>query len=106
MSWGSHSALFNEYPKNRTVVWHGSSSWWIIETPESFNGRRDTGQGNFTQWFSRYAFGSTNYENTPVGAVSHTEEPSLVGINDPVRYFGYWNRGKTFASCAWNSKNT
>jgi hypothetical protein len=107
MCWGSHSSLGNEYPRNpRLVAWGGASSWWVIETPESFNGQRATGQGNFTQWFSSAAFGGTNYENTPVGAVSHTDEPFLTHVNDPGLYFGLWAGGKIFANCAWNSSRT
>jgi hypothetical protein len=63
------------------------------------------GQGNFTQWFAQRAFGGTNYENTPVAAVSHTDEPNL-GVNDPAIYFGLWASGKIFAICAWNSRYT
>ena len=109
MSWGCHSSLGNDYPRNGTNVWGGASAWWIIETLESFNGWRDTGQGNFTQWFSDEGFGGntyTNYENTPVGAVSHTDEPLLPGIQDASLYFGLWASGKNFAICAWNSRNT
>jgi hypothetical protein len=106
MCWGGHSSLGNEYPRNRKVLWHGSSSWWIIETTESFNGQRSLGQGNFTQWFSASAFGGTDHENTPVGAVSHTDEPTLPRLNNPQRYFGLWASGQSFAVCAWNSRRT
>jgi hypothetical protein len=88
---------------NNKVVWGGNSSWWIIETIESFNGWHGTDQGNFTQWFSGGAFGGAGYENTPVAAVSHTDEPTLAGINDSPLYFGLWASGKSFAICAWNS---
>jgi alpha-tubulin suppressor-like RCC1 family protein len=52
MSWGSHSRLGNEYSRfgGVRVQWTGNSSWWVIETIESYNGQRATGQGNFTQW--------------------------------------------------------
>ena len=106
MSWGGHSSLTNEYPRNGAVVWHGNSSWWIIETIESFNGTRSTGSGNFTQWFSEIAFGGTNYQNTPVGAVSHTDEPGLGYINDGSIYFSLWAAGKSFAISAWRSRQT
>ena len=105
--WGAHSSLGGSYPTNGAVAWSGSSGWWIIETIESFNGiRGGYGQGNFTQWFSANAFGGTNYSNTPVGAVSHTEEPSLGGVEDSATYFGLWSAGKYFAISAWNSKQT
>ena len=106
MCWGAHSSLYNEYSRNGTVQWHGTSGWWIIETIESFNGWRGTGQGNFTQWFSDIAFGGTNYENTPIGAVSHTDEPGLSNVNDAGLYFALWASGKNFSICAWNSRRT
>jgi hypothetical protein len=99
-------ALFNEYAINRAVNWHGNSGWWIIETMESFNGIPDGGQGNYWYWFDHRAFGGTNYENTPVGAVCHTDEPGLPNANLPETYFGLWARGKSFAMCAWNSRRT
>jgi hypothetical protein len=106
MCWGAHSSLTNEYPGNGAVVWRGASSWWIIETTESFNGQRAMGQGNFTQWFAQRAFGGTNYENTPVAAVSHTDEPWLEYVNDPSLYFSLWATGRNFAICAWRSCRT
>jgi alpha-tubulin suppressor-like RCC1 family protein len=105
LSWGGHSYLWSEYATNGYVRWFGNSSWWIIQTVESYNGQRDnpnTGQGNFLQWFSANAFGGTNYSNTPVGAVSHVEEPYAIA-NDPFIYFGSWSAGKRFAICAWIS---
>ena len=106
--WGEHSALGEQYATNGTVKWAGNSGWWIIETIESFNGQRQqtSPMGNFIQWFSSNAFGGTNYFNTPVGAVSHTEEPNLSGVNSSATYFNLWASGKTFAICAWNSRNT
>ncbi len=87
-------------------MWGTNSSWWIIETLESFNGQPLGGMGNFTQWFSQNAFGGVNYENTPVGAVSHTDEPTLFRVNDPSLYFGLWASGKNFAISAWYSRRT
>ena len=106
MCWGGHSSLGNLYSINSQVNWSGDSGWWIIETIESFNGWRATGQGNFTQWFSPFAFGATNYSHTAVGAVTHTDEPGLYAINDAQTYFGLWAAGKSFAICAWNSRRT
>ena len=106
--WGQHSSLGETYGIDRTVKWTGNSSWWIIETIESFNGQQAqvSPMGSFVQWFSSNAFGGTNYSNTPVGAVSHTEEPFLGGVNDSATYFGLWAAGKNFAISAWNSRNT
>ena len=107
MCWGAHSSLGNGYPVTSSLVsWSGQSAWWIIETIESYNGWRDTGQGNFTQWFSATAFGGTSYSNTPVGAVSHTDEPYLQNINDPSDYFRNWAIGKTFSIASWHSRKT
>jgi len=103
--WGVHSSLGNHYPTNGSVVWPQTSGWWILETLESFNGWHGQEHGNLTQWFSQSAFGGTNYENTPIGAVSNTDEPLLVGVNNPSLYFGLWASGKNFAICAWNSRN-
>jgi hypothetical protein len=50
--------------------------------------------------------GGTSYSKTPVGAVTHVEEPSLSGIENPTVYFGLWVEEKYFAICAWNSLNT
>ncbi len=107
LCWGAHSALGGTYPIDGTVKWTGNSGWWIIETVESFNGMRGgCGQGNFIQWFSSNAFGGTNYSNTPIGAVSHTEEPGLLYVENSSIYFGLWAGGKNFAICAWNSRIT
>src|SRR5206468_1780968 len=81
-SWGWWSFLGGEYATNGALQWHGNSSWWIIETVESYNGRRATEQGHFTQWFSSNAFGGINFTNVPVGAVSHVDEPGAGGVSD------------------------
>ena len=94
---------------NGTVVFSGTSSWYLMMTVESYKGQRDnpsTGQSNFLAWYSQLAFGGSNYENTPIGAASHVEEPQRTGVNSPGTYFGYWEAGKILAACAWNSANT
>jgi alpha-tubulin suppressor-like RCC1 family protein len=109
ITWGSHSSLANDYARNGTNVWGGASGWWIIETFDSFNGWRWPGQGNFTQFFSDIAFGGstyTHYENTPVGAVTHTDDPDITGVEDAAHYFGLWASGKVFAICAWHARNS
>ena len=83
------------------------SGWWIMESIESFNGERLAyGQGIFLKWFSTNAFGGTLYRNTPVGGVSHTDEPGLPGVNNSSVYFGLWASGKNLAICAWYSRST
>ena len=107
-SWGAHSSLGADYATNSSkLVWTNDSGWWIIQTMESFNGMRSgCGQGDFVQWFSSNAFGGTNYSNTPVGAVSHVEEPYLIGNENSAVYFGLWAAEKNFAICAWNARDT
>ena len=107
ISWGANGEFISTFTTNGTVAFSGDSKWYPMMTIESFNGQRDnpnTAQGNFLQWFSTNAFGSTNYENAPVGAVSYVEEPgSPDSTNDPFVYFGDWTAGKCFAICAWIS---
>ena len=104
-SWGLHRSLGNLYATNATINWHGNSGWWIIQTGESFNARRcGCGSGNFDSWFAASAFGGINYSNTPVGAISNAEEPSSGSFGDSAAYFGLWQAGKSFAACAWISR--
>ena len=111
MCWGAHSALQDQYAlRYRTdtsvpVVWQGTSGWWLINTFESFNGLPLGGQGNYWHWFSTNAFGSNNYENTPVGAMTSTDEPGFPVVPYPY-YFNLWVAGKNFATCAWNTRQT
>jgi len=106
MCWGGHSLLGGEYPTDGKVTWLGASRWWIIETVNSFNGQREAGGANFMKWFSSNAFGGNNYSNTPVGAVSHVDEPLVTGVSSAAQYFGLWASGKNFGITAWNSRNT
>jgi len=103
---GVHGNWGANYAVDGSVTFSGRSAWYVIETQESFNGRRvDSGQGSFLEWFSSGAFGGLNYLNTPVGAVSHTEEPNS-GINDTRKYFGLWASGRSFGASAWFSRKT
>jgi len=104
-NWGTTNTFDGNYEIDGQVQWSGNSSWWIIRTEESYNGQISTGQGNFVKWFYPNAFGGTNYSNTPIGAVSSTEEPGAGAINNSI-YFGLWASGKNFAICAWNSNLT
>jgi hypothetical protein len=106
LSWGSHSSLGVSYATNDTVQFPGQSTWYIMETIESFNGQRDGGQGNFLSWFAANAFGGTNYSNTPVGAPSNVNEPGVPGFSYSSNYFGLWALRKNAAICAWNARNT
>lgn len=102
--WGFNGGRGKHYATDGSLRFSGRSGWYLIQTAESFNGRLDaeTFQGNYQQWFSRTAFGGTDYSNTPVGAVAHVVEPGLSGINHP-GYFWSWENGQTFADCAWFS---
>jgi hypothetical protein len=107
ISWGSHSSLGSSYPNDGEVQWKGDSRWWIIETFESYNGFRDnstTGQATFLKWFTSDAFGGSNYSGTPVGAVSHTDEP-FSSLND-YRYFCFWLANRSFGVSSWMSRKT
>lgn len=105
VSWGAHSTLGNEYSRPGTnhleVKWTGDSSWWIIQAVESYNGMPYCGHGDYFMWFSSDAFGGTDYSNTPVGAITHPDEPYW--WNRPNKYFQLWEIGSSFVSCAWNS---
>ncbi len=113
ISWGFHCFLGPLYATTNALAngsipvnWTGQSSWYLIRTEESFNGQRyQTGQGDFVQWFAPTAFGGTGYANTPVAAISYTDEPQANGtLNDLL--FGLWAGGNNFGICAWNSLNT
>lgn len=110
MSWGVHGYYGDSYWLTNSgyvtnIAFIGHSSWWPIHTVESFNGQHyNIQQGNITRWWSYNAFGSTNYENTPVGAISYTDEPSA-NQNNAAAYFGLWESGKRFAICAWNARS-
>ena len=112
--WGDHSSLGPLYATTNAmitngsipVIWTGQSSWYLIRTEESFNGMRyQTSQGDFVQWFASTAFGGTSYANTPVAALSYTDEPQG-GDNANDVLFQPWSGGNNFAICAWASRNT
>lgn len=106
LSWGSYAwGSFYSAPFVNSVQFGGNSSWYIIETVESNNGRRySQGQGDYAEWFWHDSFGRTNYEGTPVGMVGHVAEPNTFGVNDGSIYFGLWQKGKYFAIGAWQSQ--
>jgi alpha-tubulin suppressor-like RCC1 family protein len=101
-TWGGNSSLGGGYATNGTVLFTNASSWYLIATSESFNGQSvpAEAQGNFLDWFSSNAFGGINYSNTPVGAITHVQEPQVIA-NNTYLYFGNWAAGKSFAISAW-----
>jgi hypothetical protein len=111
MSWGTHGYNGNTnsgYATNDTIQFSGQSTWYIMQTIESYNGQRNGAgfQGDFLEWFSSNAFGGINYTNTPIGALSNVEEPGVPDDNSPVAYFGLWASGKNLGICAWNAVNS
>ncbi len=104
MSWGSNGGLTPGYATNGEVTLAGTN-WYVLETMESLNGQLTGGQGSWGDWFDQKAFGGTNGEHCPVGAVCHTEEPFLSGINSEL-FFELWARGLCFAEAAWASRST
>jgi len=111
--WGAHSRLGHQYSLESTppgahieVKWGSNSDWWIIETMESFNGMPYKGHGDYFMWFSKHAFGGTDaepYSRTPVGAVTHSDEPGRPNWNIPEVYLPLWAQGATFSYSAWAS---
>jgi len=104
IGWGAHSSLGGNYPFDK-IQWLGNSGWWIIRTEESFNGQRNSSQGNFLKWFASNAFGGTNYSTIPVGGPSYVDEPGDSGT-DNTNLFRLWAAGQNLAICAWNANNT
>ena len=98
--WNAH------YATDNTIRLSGRSSWWLGQTLESFNGLWLAAghQGNFIQWFSANAYGGTNYQNTPVAAVTHVIEPR--GLGNDHTLFACWDAGRPFVYCAWKSDQT
>jgi hypothetical protein len=104
-TWGTSGQLPATYAIDGTISFFGSSTWYLIATGESYNGQRVPAepQGNFLNWYSFGAFGATNYLNTPVGAISHVDEPHAYADNS-YNYFGLWASGKSFAISAWGGQ--
>jgi hypothetical protein len=107
MSWGRHGGWFGlGFTTNGWVKFHGSSSWSIVQIIESYNGQwvpiHD--QTSFHDYFTGNSFWGTNYSNTPVGTVTHTDEPYFQGVADRFIYFGFWQGKKSFAICAWSAR--
>ncbi len=102
---GTHGHLAPyTFPLDTQMVFYGSSSWYQMTTLESYNGRRyfyDQYQSSFLMWFYPNAFGGTNYSNTPIGCISHVDEP--FGAPNLQIYYGLWALGKNFAISAWNA---
>ena len=115
-SWGYPGGLVTGFPTNGWVRFYGSSGWYVLQTPESWNGEwiPHDYQTTFHDYFTSGAFWGTNYSNTPVGTVTHTDEPSISqgcpgpygGVASPHYFFGFWQARKNFAVCAWTARGT
>jgi hypothetical protein len=109
--WDCNSNFTYGMATNQSILFHQSSGWYIMSTTDSFNGLETPGfngdQWGFITWFSGYAFNTTsNYANTPVGAVVHVLEPGqspVSGVENRSVYFGDWAAGWSFGFSAWNS---
>ena len=86
---------------NGTIKFFGQSGWYIMNTIQSIDGQRTTFQASYLTCFASNAFWGTNYSNTPVGAVTTVEEPTLEGKVAPDVYYGEWAAGKSFSISAW-----
>jgi hypothetical protein len=108
MNWGFHGGLGLNWSVSGVIDFYGGSSWYPILTIESFNGQWEPFdyQNSFHNWFSSETFGGTNYAYTAACGVSHVYEPSLGGVSDTRKYFALWEAGKSFAICAWLSRET
>lgn len=98
----------NMHPFGEEPHWHwhltGSENWWLAVTNESFNGRRDTTQGDYVEWTSPGAFGGAGYAACPVAGCCHTEEPAA-GVEKPT-IFARWEAGWPGIEAAWASRAT
>jgi hypothetical protein len=98
---GWDGGMAQGFATNGDVKFFGNSDWFIMSTVDSFNGQRATGQSGYLTWFATNAFGGTNYAHTPVGAITHVDEPG--GDYDDVEsYYGNWAAGRSFGSSAWS----
>jgi|GEM_PF-3071939 len=109
-TWGANGRWYPvrgfdpDYALNGSITMSGDSSWYLIQTAESYNGKlAESYQGNYRKWFSENAFGGRNYQNTPAAAVVHVDEPGLLNINDR-SLFQCWEMGDLFIDCAWYSR--
>lgn len=76
---------------------------------DSLNGFREYGDPSAMLLFKVFfpnAFGGTNYSSTPIGAVTHSTESYLSGVENTQVHFGLWAAGKIFAASAWSSCQT
>ena len=104
--WGTHNTIWpGSFPIASPPYLTIDGNWYLLSTIESYNGIQNSGQSNYFEWFQTNAFGGTNYSNTPIGAVGHTAEPGLYGIESQI-YFENWAYGLNLADAAWSGRLT
>ncbi|HUD49142.1 MAG TPA: RCC1 domain-containing protein, partial [Candidatus Baltobacteraceae bacterium] len=105
--WGCDGSFYPDtnYVTDKSIVFSGASSWFLMTTSESFNGQRIPAvtQASFLSWYASNAFGGTNYSNTAVAGVAYVDEPYLnpYGLVNLAVFYGDWAAGKSFAISAW-----
>jgi alpha-tubulin suppressor-like RCC1 family protein len=110
--WGCNGSFApdSNWVTDTSIVFSGSSDWFLMTTTESFNGQRVSqfSQSTFLTWYASNAFAGTNYSNTPAGAACYVDEPYLVpnGHVNSAIYFGDWADGRNFAISAWAAAAT
>ena len=100
---GGHGAGYaTNFLTNGGCVFSGNSGWYIMASVDSYNGQRNGAgfQSSFLTWFASNAFGGINYSATPLGAVTHVEEPQA-SVENCYTYYGSWALGKPFGLTAW-----
>lgn len=102
-SFGGHSLnLPYGFATSGYVQFYGQSSWYVMTSYESYSGHlHDSSFSTYGDWYQSNAFGGTNYQNTPAGAVANCVECSC--SQGPTPYFPLWASGKNLAICSWAS---
>lgn len=101
-SYGIHSlSLPIGFATNGFLQFSGQSSWHVMTCHESFSGHLfDAEHSSYGHWFSKNAFGGTNYENTPAGAIGNCNECGCAPGTDVLIY---WANGRMWSVAAWLS---
>ena len=119
---GLQRVMSSNYSTNGQVVFTGYN-WYIMSTRESYNGvnlayngnvglwgdENDGNQlfdlhGTIFSWLKSGAFSGAKYENCPVGAVGHCQEPG--DMANGYAYWIMWQSGHPFIECAYRSRDT
>jgi alpha-tubulin suppressor-like RCC1 family protein len=105
--WNCNTNTGFAFATNGAVKFFVNSGWYIMGTLDSFNGQRvpvlNAYESSFLTWFASNAFGGSNYSNTPVGAITHVDEPTTGGEENRYYYYGDWALGTSFGITAWDA---